>query len=154
MNISNENREAIYKRELIQSIPVVSGMEIDISELNKYSVTLKAPLDTNINYEGTAFGGSLNTLCVLASYLLTHHILKDNVLDFSSLVIQNSTIEYLRPVDSDFYAKASLDKEACLKFLNTFKRRSKARLQINAQVFCANDIKARVIFEGRFVASI
>ena len=148
----NQNLLNQYKEKLFHSIPVISGMDVSISEIQDSRICLKAPLDTNINYEGTAFGGSLNTLCILSAYLLTHHLLKTKGIKFNSLVIQNSSIEYRRPVDSDFTAKAEilgLEKE---KFLKIMLKKKIARVSIKSVIYTSNSSQESVVFHGRFVA--
>lgn len=143
-----------YKKELLNSIPVVKSMNLEIIEVKSNSLTLMAPLSQNINYEGTAFGGSINTLCVLSSYLLIHHILKSKNIKFSSLVIQDSTIKYLKPVDSDFSSTATIPEPAIDKFLQSLTKRELARVATEAIVANKNkqDIKAK--FKSRFVAKL
>lgn len=134
-----------YKAELIESIPILEGMGIEIYEIQDHSVTLSAPLSKNNNYQGTAFGGSLNTICILSSYLLIHHILKSNKVPFKTLVIQDSSIRYLRPVDSDFAATAEVDANDTNEFLEAVKSKNKGRISVKANVM------GKVEFEGRFV---
>lgn len=148
MDIKND-----YKRELLESIPVVSGMNIEILDVQANKVTLCAPLDTNINYEGTAFGGSINTLGILSCYLLTHHILKMHKKSFNSLVIQNGNTDYLRPVDQVFRATASVTDDEVARFLRTFKRKARARIQVASNITCEGDESPRAVFNGRFVSS-
>ena len=83
-----------YERLLQQAIPVVNDMDISIEKLEDTRVVLKAPLKKNINYEGSAFGGSLNTVATLSGYLLTRYLLEVGKISFSSLVIQASQIQY------------------------------------------------------------
>ena len=142
-----------YKQELLNSIPVVTGMEIDIKNIDKFEISLTAPLSTNINYEGTAFGGSLNTLCILASYLMTHHSVKSEKLELSSLVIQDSSIQYLKPVQDDFIATARIDEKELNRFLGLISVKGKSRLNVEATISTLNDTEL-VKFKGRFVAKI
>lgn len=146
--------EKNYKESLLKSIPVVAAMDVDIVEITETSLILKAPLTTNINYEGTAFGGSLNTLGILSCYLLVHHILKCEEIPFSSLVIQDSSIQYLKPVDGDFYSRS----ECCntKAFLNSLRRRTMGRAQMQASLSTAlspSEVSAQVLFNGRFVVT-
>lgn len=148
---SNESK---YKEELLKSIPVVAAMDVDITKIEDHSLTLIAPLTTNINYEGTAFGGSLNTLGILSCYLLVHHLLKINGVPFTSLVIQDSSIQYLKPVHGDFCSRSLCINEE--SFLSMMKRRGMGRAELEATLFTAKDGKeseALVKFKGRFVAS-
>ena len=54
-----------YEKILISSIPVIKDMNIKITTLEVGNILLQAPLKSNFNYEGTAFGGSLNTITVV-----------------------------------------------------------------------------------------
>ena len=142
-----------YKQDLLNSIPVVSGMEVDILEINDQAIVLEAPLDTNINYEGTAFGGSLNTLCILSCYLLVHHTLKLNKVEFSSLVIQDSSIRYIRPVDKNFKAISSVSDKGQALLLKLIDQKGIGRINVVAHIKVDGDDEPRVVFNGRFVAS-
>jgi thioesterase domain-containing protein len=143
-----------YKRELLESIPVVSGMNIEILDIGTNHVTLSAPLDTNINYEGTAFGGSINTLGILSCYLLTHHILKNHQIEFGSLVIQSGSTDYLKPIDNIFQATAKVDDKSLESFVKMITRRGRARLHVESKIMCEGDSSSRAVFNGRFVASV
>lgn len=141
-----------YLRELTQSIPVTSNLDVEIAGITDHTVTLKAPLNTHINYEGTAFGGSLNTICILASYLAVHHLFRSQSVKFESLVIQDSHMQYLSPVTKDFLAEAHIENPDFT--LKCFKSRGRARASVNCvikldrgpdTIFCR--------FKGRFVIS-
>ena len=141
-----------YERLLQQAIPVVNDMDISIEKLEDTRVVLKAPLKKNINYEGSAFGGSLNTVATLSGYLLTRYLLEVGKISFSSLVIQACQIQYLAPVREDFFSRAEVTRIQIEKFLNTFQRKGAARLQVKAEIFCGPSEKALVLFSGQFVA--
>ncbi len=140
-----------YKKELLDSIPVVKAMDIDIEKIEPKSLTISAPLNTNINYEGTAFGGSLNTACVLSCYLLIHHILKTKGIEFNSLVIQNSTIDYKMPVQADFFAKSSISEKSEKLLLNTLEKKGIGRASVVAKIQTNKDNEDLVEFRARFV---
>lgn len=142
-----------YKEDLLRSIPVVAAMDISIDEINEDFLTLRAPLTKNINYEGTAFGGSLNTLAVLSCYLMVHHSMKMENVVFDSLVIQDSNIKYLKPVHGDFCARAEFQNKE--QFLKLMKRKGTGRAQMQANLYLKSDSNEKVLvtFSGRFVAS-
>lgn len=144
-----------YREQLLHSIPVISGMDLKIKDIEPQSILIQAPLNPNINYEGTAFGGSLNTCCVLASFLLVQHLMRSRDIKFKSLVIQDSSIKYLQPVDGDFIAKSSVSDSSLKSFLRCLEKRGQGRIQIQAEVFNEKDLKqTKVSFQGRFVASL
>jgi thioesterase domain-containing protein len=140
-----------YEKELLSSIPVVGSMNISIEEVGDDFILLKAPLDTNINYEGTAFGGSLNTACILSSYLMVHHALRNNGIAFESLVIQNSSVEYLKPVRKDFFAKAFLGERNRQHLFRLLEKRGRGRVEIESSIFTDDENEKLVTFTGRFV---
>jgi len=142
-----------YASELLRSIPVVKGMNISIESLGKDSLRISAPLDSNINYEGTAFGGSLNTTCILSCYLLVHHVLKQNDIKFKSLVIQDSEIKYLIPVDGDFGAQAFFEAGSVQFLIKQLHSKGRGRVSVNSQVSLKGESETRVNFKGRFVVT-
>lgn len=141
-----------YKSELLNSIPVIAAMNVDITDIGDSTIELTAPLDTNINYEGTAFGGSLNTLCILSGYLLVHHILKSQSIHFSSLVIQDSQVRYLKPVTGNFHARATISDEHLESFQKMMRLKGKGRAQISSTISTSLGSEL-VTFEARFVVS-
>ncbi|MAZ48427.1 MAG: thioesterase [Halobacteriovoraceae bacterium] len=141
-----------YKSKLLSAIPVVSAMEVDITEIGLRELTLTAPLNTNINYEGTAFGGSLNTLCILSGYLLVHHTMHSEQMHIDSLVIQDSQIKYQGPVNDNFYATARVEQADRDKFLTMLKRKGTGRIKIYSSVKTGSE-EGLVSFSARFVAS-
>ena len=140
-----------YKQSLLDSIPVVKGMEVDIDNISPNSITVGAPLNANINYEGTAFGGSLNTVCILSCYVLVHHILKNEKIEFESLVIQNSEIEYLTPVQKDFYAISYASDKSKKHLFDMLEKRKIGRIEVESHIRTGGQEIDQVRFRARFV---
>ncbi len=141
-----------YLKELTQSIPVTSNLDVEVVSLNDTGVKLRAPLNTHINYEGTAFGGSLNTICILACYLSVHHLFRSNSIKFNSLVIQNSEMNYIKPVAENFTAHATVENIDFI--LNCFRRRGAARAKVRCSIELETNKGVELCsFTGRFVIS-
>lgn len=140
-----------YKAELLNSIPVVAAMDVQIKDISPKSITLGAPLNTNINYEGTVFGGSLNTACILSCYLLVHHLLKSKEIEFSSLVIQNSTINYKLPVQDDFIAKARVTDTSESTLIKLLDKKGVGRIEVFSCISTEKNPEELVEFKARFV---
>ena len=142
-----------YQRMLFDKIPITQSLGLEIDSITDHQVQLKAPLQKNINYEGTAFGGSLNTVAVLTCYLTLHHFLKTQQLHFSSLVIQSSQIDYLLPTAQDFLSTCQLPKEKIEKFTKLLEGKGLARMSLEAKIRYPDCTKTRVHFQGQFVVS-
>lgn len=119
---------------LHDEIPLTRDMLIDVEECSPQRVILTAPLGPNINHKCTAFGGSLYSIAVLSGWSLLYTNMAKH--SFSGhIVIQHSEVDYRHPVDSTLRAICSLDDEATMqRFLKTYQRRKRARIQLNAVV--------------------
>lgn len=103
---------------------------------------LAAPLAPNLNHRGTAFGGSMSALAVLAGWGVLHLGLRARGVD-GRLVVQRSAMEFLAPADGDFSATAALPpRDAWRRFLATYERHGRARVAVSTEVACASGIVA------------
>ncbi len=135
---------------LHQAIPLSRAMRVRVLDISDECAVLSAPLEPNINHRGTVFGGSANTLATLAAWSLLHSRLQRR-LPASSLVLQNSAIDYLRPMGTDFRAQAGLAPGADWElFQRTLERRGRARIAAIAQLLAGEEVAAQ--FSGEFVA--
>lgn len=55
-------------------IPITRVMGVRVEGYDERRLVLSAPLDTNVNHLGTAFGGSLNALAVLSGGLIPRRL--------------------------------------------------------------------------------
>ena len=99
-------------------------------------------------YKSTAFGGSLYSLAVLCGWGMVHLKLAEAGLR-KHIVIQESNIRYLLPVDQDIQAECCLDDVAFKCFLRTLQKHDRARLSLD--VIIIHDNQLAVEFSGRYV---
>lgn len=67
-----------------------------------HQVRFQVSLKNNENHKGTAFGGSLYAVAVLASYAMVLAGLRARGIPTDDIVIAKGDIHYLLPVESDF----------------------------------------------------
>ena len=139
-----------HLQEVLHSeIPLTNHIGIQVGEHTDLSLTLHAPLKNNINHKSTAFGGSIYSVSVLSGWGLIYLLLKQQNLS-GHIVIQESTIKYIKPVTTDITAKCSFTSiEQQDKFIKMYKRKGLARVQLEANIFCNNE--QAVIFSGTYV---
>jgi thioesterase domain-containing protein len=131
-------------------IPLSEAMAVRVVSLDDRSVALSAPLAPNTNHHATVFGGSAAALAMLAAWSLLHTRLRAAGVA-SRLVIQRSSIEYLRPMAGEFVARATLgEAPQWVRFEAALRRRRPARIGVQAVVEHAGEIAVR--FTGDFVA--
>lgn len=132
-------------------IPLSRAMAVRVISSQPGHVELAAPLAPNINVHGTAFGGSVSTLGVLAAWSALHLRLEAEAVA-CQLVIHRSQIDYLAPVEGDFTAVARLEDADWPGFLHMLQRRGKARLTVVAAIVFAGHPVAKLT--GEFVAIV
>ena len=130
-------------------IPLSRAMAVRVVSSQPGHVELTAPLEPNLNVHGTAFGGSVSTLGVLAAWSTLHLRLEAEGIA-NQLVIHRSQIEYLAPIAGEFSAVARLDDTHWPSFKHMLERRGKARLNVVAELMFAGKVAARL--DGEFVA--
>lgn len=133
---------------LHNKIPLTRAMGVLVEDYDDERLILSAPLAENINHIGTAFGGSLNALLVLAGYALLWLELRDTE---CHIVIRESRISYDRPVAGELRAICKRPELSELEtFKQTFQTEGRARITLSATIEDQGNIAAR--FEGTFVA--
>lgn len=139
--------------KLTTDIPLTRHLGFKILEATPFRVHLKAQLSDNINHKGTAFGGSLYTLSVLAAYSLVYLGLEKESIKTNNIVIQKGEIKYLKPVTADFDIVCEFNKpELYQKFFYCLERWGKVRELMKVEVRCKGEICARL--DGIFVVHL
>jgi len=146
---------AIFGRDYLQErigreFLLARHIGIVVESADDASVVLRAPLATNANYKGTAFGGSLYSVAVLAGwawatrYLETRHLSAD-------VVIQESSTRFLAPVEGELRACAAAPSEAQIaKFCRMLERAGRGRIRLRVEIKYGGTLAT--LFEGVFAA--
>jgi thioesterase domain-containing protein len=129
--------EMDLEQELIyiqRHIPITAHLGVDISLFDGDKIIVTAPLESNKNLHGTAFGGSQAAIGILTGWALIYLKLKQLGIN-NDLVIQKSTYDFKKPVTAGFTATCSFPSEDELSlFLNTLKEKGKARITLIAEI--------------------
>ncbi len=132
-------------------IPLTKAMGLRVAESNAQRLVLEAPLSSNVNHLGTAFGGSLHALPTLACYGALWMLLREAGVD-GHVVVKRSNAIYRAPVKGTLRAVCVRpDAAACAGFMDDLRRHKKARMEMSAIVE-GTDGKPAVEFSGTFVA--
>ena len=139
------------RTKLATEMPVTQHLGITVAGIDDGTLVLQAPLEANRNHQGTAFAGSLNALATLAGWSAVWLLVHDGGLD-ARVVIQDSSIRYLRPVTSDFAARCARPAAAAIdRLLETVRKKGRGRIELEVSVVDSGG--PAVHFVGRYVVS-
>lgn len=134
---------------LYAHIPLVRHMRLRVEDWNANGLTFSAPLAANSNHEGTAFGGSLESVAMLACWGLVWLLLEHE--PEMHIVVAESHMRFLRPVSSTLSAHCAMPNESTRRnFFAMLHRRHKARIELQAHIAQENILCAE--FSGQFAA--
>lgn len=132
-------------------VPLAKAMGIRLRYHNATGLALAAPLTPNTNDKGTAFAGALASIATLSGWALTYMALREHR-EEAILVITDSAIHYLRPVQEEIVAVCAVPgSEALERFVSSYRKHGKARWELEAAI--SADGETAVKFRGRYAAS-
>lgn len=139
---------------IVEKMPITEHLEFSLAADDEGRLRVSAPLKPNANHMGSAFGGSLSMLATVTGWAMMHQVVQEAVEDMCrrvEVIIQESDIEYLRPV----YENISViceppDEEAVDHFQQMLDRWGRARLDLKCKIDAAGE--RAVTFIGRYVA--
>jgi thioesterase domain-containing protein len=138
------------ERILHTEIPLTRAMDVRVVRADQNGLVLGAALAPNLNHKKTAFGGSLNSLATLACWGSIQLLVRDRG-QAITVVIQESSVQFLKPVTRDFEAVCPLPPAPVIeRFLHMLERKGRARLALEATIRTDGEIALH--FHGQFVA--
>lgn len=131
-----------------RDIPLAAAMGIGVESYDGAVLTAHAPLTLNRNVHGTAFAGSLFSLCVLTGWGATWLKLRERGLS-GTIVVADSRIQYRKAVSGPLVCRCTPDASAFERGLAEFQ--STGRLRVD--LVCTIDVGDRhaVNFTGTYV---
>jgi thioesterase domain-containing protein len=133
-------------------IPLSQAMGVQVLSWHERQLHLQFPLAPNINHQASMFGGSMYCAAVLAGWGWVHLALREAGIDTTHIVVQSGQIDYPRPIlHNDIIALCDApDDKAWQRFLATWHRHGKARLQVTSRVLTETGEDGAVL-TGQFV---
>lgn len=128
---------------LHQHLPLARAMEAHVVNVDETGARLTAPLARNHNHHGTAFGGSLAALAMLAGWTFVRASLELRGVSGHEVVIQEVRLTFVAPARGELEAWVPApDAAAREAFARSLDRRGRGRL----------DVACELRSEGREVA--
>ncbi|TWT74482.1 putative thioesterase [Posidoniimonas polymericola] len=148
-------RLAQLQQVIYAEIPICQKLGVVVEGMQDGALIMSCPLELNHNHQATAFAGSLNALCTIAGWSVTH-LEAQRLDDQAVIVIRRSSIKYHRPVDSPSIVARCLlpTEEQRAYFAEMLAEKGQAKLDLVVEIDhgVAED-RARVVFTGSYVAT-
>lgn len=134
---------------VLEHLPLARAAGITVDDYTGAELRVSAPLDKNINDKGTAFGGSLYNLCVIAAWGMTDLKAKELGLK-GDIVVAKGEIDYLRPLRGRLTASVLSPSEEDLRRIEkSYHARGKAAFYLEATIVDENQAIC-VNFKGKY----
>lgn len=129
---------------LTHQIPLGRAMELSVDVLNEHEIRLRAPLEPNVNDKGTAFGGALTSMMILAGWSLPRLLLRRHGLN-AELVIGRCEVRFLKPVGQAFIASCAWPAPNAIEaFVHHLRRKGKGRIELAPEIRAGQHVAARL----------
>lgn len=131
-----------------RDIPLAAAMAIGVTSYDGQTLTVRAPLAPNRNLHGTAFAGSLFSVCVLTGWGAMWLGLKERGAS-GLIVVADSRIRYRKAVSGDLVCSCSTEPAALAASVEQLVASGRTRLPLVCRI--DTEDKPAVIFEGTYV---
>ena len=140
------------QNRIVGEFSLAKHIGIIVESADDDAVVLRAPLAPNANYKGTAFGGSLYSVAVLAGWAWVTRYLAARGLA-ADAVIQESSVRFLSPVHGELRACTAAPSDAQIdKFRKMLQRAGRGRIRLRVEINYGETLAA--LFEGVFAAAV
>ena len=140
-----------YFQEILNSkIPLTKHMGVKVKRVDSTETILWVPLLPNKNHKETAFGGSLASAAMLCGWCTLMFFLLKKDLGSTRVVLADTHIQFLAPVEGDFEAVCRPSEEKLINFYNKLTAKGKASIALEISIFCGG--KEAVKMSGVYVA--
>jgi len=131
-----------------REIPLAAAIDVRVAECTATELVVRAPIDPNRNVHGTAFAGSLFSVCVLTGWGMTWLALAQRGLG-GMIVVAESRIRYRKAVAGEISCRCAADPAALDAAFAALSASGRAKLPLICTIDA--DDKLAVTFEGDYV---
>ncbi len=106
-----------FEAECRTDIPLLDAMQLTFVDYGDLELTMEAPLAPNINNKGTAFGGSIASICLFGGWAVATLAFVDHGIDNTEIVVWKNDMTFERPARGLLRVRAWLETgefDACL----------------------------------------
>lgn len=140
----NNEQAKRLEQTIYDTIALGKAMKLRVSELTANTISIEAPVaNANFNIHGTAFAGSIYSICALAAWGLVHTRVQSEDIS-AEVVLARAEIEYLLPIDENIRATGSINEDDYREFHKRLLQKGKASISLSVSAQEGDEVQARL----------
>lgn len=140
-----KQRLALLEETLHREVPLTRTMGVRVEEHDGRELLFLADFEPNINIHGTAFGGSLYSICAVVCWGMLHLKYEDEALQAHS-VLGDASISYRLPVRGEIKARCRLPEDGSYEaFIENLRAGKRSRIELTAEILTERGVAVRFI---------
>ncbi|MBT8095157.1 MAG: thioesterase domain-containing protein [Gammaproteobacteria bacterium] len=140
-----------FEAECQRDIPLLNAMQLSLRSYDNLTLKLDAPLAPNINNKGTAFGGSIASICLFAGWAVATLGFTEHGVTNTEIVVYQSEMTFLRPARGHLDVVAHLKPSDFRECLDRLQRGSDKRLRFDVRIDLYHDDEHCATMRGIYV---
>ncbi len=140
-----------FEAECRTDIPLLDAMQLSFIEYAERSLTMEAPLAPNINNKGTAFGGSIASICLFGGWAVSTLSFMDNGIDNTEIVVFRNDMTFERPARGLLTVQARIEPAEFEAVLARLRAGDGGRIRFDVEVDTFHDDKRCATMSGVYV---
>ncbi|NCF16168.1 MAG: hypothetical protein GWP62_12710 [Gammaproteobacteria bacterium] len=140
-----------FEAECRADIPLLTAMQLSFISYDKLTLTMEAPLAPNINNKGTAFGGSIASICLFGGWAVATLAFIDNDIHNTEIVVYKNEMTFERPARGHLTIKARIESEELQPCLARLLANDRKRIRLNIHVDLYHDEDRCATMDGLYV---
>lgn len=140
-----------FEAECRADIPLLTAMQLSFISYDKLTLTMEAPLAPNINNKGTAFGGSIASICLFGGWAVATLAFIDNDIHNTEIVVYKNEMTFERPARGHLTIEARIESEELEPCLARLQANDRKRIRLNIHVDLYHDEERCATMDGLYV---
>ena len=140
-----------FEAECRLDIPLLNAMQLSFNRFEDLALTMEAPLAPNINNKGTAFGGSIASICLFGGWAVATLAFTGHGIDNTEIVVYKSEMTFERPARGHLTIRAFIKPEDFSACLERLQDGDKGRIRMDIHVDLFHDEARCASMRGLYV---
>jgi thioesterase domain-containing protein len=140
-----------FEAECRREIPLLDAMQLSFTGYDDLVLTMEAPLAPNINNKGTAFGGSIASICLFGGWAVATLAFAERGIDNTEIVVFKNEMTFERPARGLLQVRTYLEPDDFATCLDRLEAGDPGRIRFDVRVELFHDDQRCATMRGVYV---